>query len=361
MIRRWIGFAVLPAVAVMFVATVAAAEEKGGDEAEWWNIPYPKPFDAASLSKALPFIRVEGNRFVDEQGETIVFRGVAIADPDKLVRQGRWSKRVFEEVASWGANIIRVPVHPIAWRGRGKAGYLELVDDALTWATELGIYLMIDWHSIGNLETGLFQHPMYDTTKPETLEFWRTIAARYTGIPTVAFYDLFNEPTVFNGQLGTTTWTKWKAFIEEVIGIIYAHDRKVIPLVSGFNWAYDLTPVREEPIEAEGIGYVSHPYPMKVDPPWEERWEDDWGFVADRYPVFITEFGFILEDHPDAHIPAIGDEEYGRAITEYMARKGISWTAWCFDPNWPAQLISDWSFTPTVAGAFFREVMERDQ
>jgi len=35
---------------------------------------------------SLPFIRVEGNRFVDEQGRTVVFRGVSIADPDRLER-----------------------------------------------------------------------------------------------------------------------------------------------------------------------------------------------------------------------------------------------------------------------------------
>lgn len=348
------------AVAVALAAPVVA--EHGGEKNEgWWDLPYPQPLDASTLEMTLEPIRVESNRFVDPAGETVVFRGVSIADPDKLVTQGQWDRGLFEEIASWGANIVRVPVHPVAWRGRGKDGYLELLDQAVTWATELELYVMIDWHSIGNIETGLFQHPMYDTTKQETLEFWRTIARRYAGIPSVAFYEIFNEPTVFNGQLGTTDWQRWKAFNEEVIGVIYAHDRQVIPLVAGFNWAYDLKPVGEAPIDAEGIGYVSHPYPMKVEQPWEEKWERDYGFVADTYPVFVTEFGYILEDHPDAHIPAIGDEEYGKAVTDYFDSKGISWTAWCFDPDWPAQLISDWEYTPTEAGAFFKGVMNSDQ
>jgi len=252
---------------------------------------------------------------------------------------------------------VRLPVHPVAWRGRGKAGYLALLDEAVTWATELGLYLMIDWHTIGNLQSGLFQHPMYDTTEQETLEFWRTIAARYQGISTVAFYELFNEPTVFNGQLGTASWSEWKRLNEEMIKIIFAHDEKVIPLVAGFDWAYDLKPVAEAPIEIEGIGYVSHPYPQKVEAPFEEKWERDFGFVADRYPVFVTEFGFKSADEPGAHMPVVGDEEYGKAITDYFAAKGISWVAWCFDPVWGPQLISDWEYTPTRAGAFFRRVM----
>jgi aryl-phospho-beta-D-glucosidase BglC (GH1 family) len=361
MTKRWVGFAVLLTVAVLSMITAVAAEETGRDGGEWWNIPYSQPFDAASLSNSLDPIRVEGNQFVDEQGDPVEFRGVAIADPDKLALQDRWSKDLFEEIGSWGANIIRVPIHPVAWRGRGKQGYLELLDDAVRWATDLGLYLMIDWHSIGNLETGLFQHPMYDTTKQETLEFWRTIAARYKGVPTTAFYEIFNEPTVYNGQLGTTTWSKWKAFNEEVIGVIYAHDRNVIPLVAGFNWAYSLTPVAAEPIEAEGVGYVSHPYPQKVEAPWEEKWEQDFGFVADEFPVFVTEFGFKPADQPGAHMPVIGDEEYGTAITDYFAKNGISWAAWCFDPDWGPQLISDWDYTPTMSGAFFKGVMTGDR
>lgn len=335
----------------------AGAQETGGHEDAWWKIPYPEPFGTEGLEKTMDTIRVDGNRFVDQRGEPVIFRGVAIADPDKLERQGRWGRALFDEIRTWGANVIRIPVHPTAWRSRGKQEYFALLDDAVRWATELELYLMIDWHSIGNLQSGLFQHPMYDTTRQETLEFWRSVSHRYRGIPTVAFYEIFNEPTVFNGRLGSAEWSEWKTFNEEVIGIIYAHDRNVVPLVAGFDWAYSLTPVGDEPIDAEGIGYVSHPYPQKVGAPWEEKWERDFGFVADQFPVFVTEFGFIPEDEPGAHIPAIGDEDYGRTIIDYMAEKGISWAAWCFDPEWGPRLISDWEYTPTNSGAFFKSVM----
>ncbi len=142
-----------------------------------------------------------------------------------------------------------------------------------------------------------------------------------------------------------------------MIGVIFAHDRRVIPLVAGFDWAYDLEPVAEAPIASAGIGYVSHPYPQKVTPPFEEKWERDFGFVAERYPVFVTEFGYMSADAPGAHLPVIAGEEYGRAILAYLDGKGASWAAWCFDPDWSPQLISDWSYTPTAAGEFFRRNM----
>ena len=46
------------------------------------------------------------------------------------------------------------------------------------------------------------------------------------------------------------------------------------------------------------------------------------------------------------------------AILAYFEKKGISWTAWCFDPDWPPQLISDWDYTPTQQGAFFKAYMQ---
>ncbi|WP_414629295.1 cellulase family glycosylhydrolase [Neotamlana nanhaiensis] len=58
-----------------------------------------------------------------------------------------------------GANIVRFPLHPTAWTKRGKENYLKLLDDGIKWATELHLYVIIDWHSIGNLQT-----EMYDTT-----------------------------------------------------------------------------------------------------------------------------------------------------------------------------------------------------
>ena len=33
-----------------------------------------------------------------------------------------------------------------------------LLDQAVDWANELGLYLILDWHSIGNLKEEKFQH-----------------------------------------------------------------------------------------------------------------------------------------------------------------------------------------------------------
>jgi endoglucanase len=132
-------------------------------------------------------------------------------------------------------NIIRLPIHPMAWRERGQKDYLAHIDQAIVWANSLGLYLIIDWHSLGYLPNNVYQEPIYLTSLEETQAFWRTIADRYQGISTLAVYELFNEPTDLGGKAGKADWLVWKGINEALIDIIYEYDTQVIPLVAGFN------------------------------------------------------------------------------------------------------------------------------
>src|SRR5690606_3322345 len=69
---------------------------------EWWHIERIKPYTLDPKAKKMSFITVKGNSFVDDQGKVVVFKGVSISDPDKLVKDGRWSKSHFEEIKRWG-------------------------------------------------------------------------------------------------------------------------------------------------------------------------------------------------------------------------------------------------------------------
>jgi endoglucanase len=310
-------------------------------------------------TSSLSRISVKGNKFVSAEGKPIVFRGLNTSDPDKLLKSGHWNKEYFEAMKSWGATIVRFPVHPTTWRFQGKGNYIKLLDQGIGWATELGLYVIIDWHSIGNLRTEMYQNDSYETTQKETFEFWRTMAKQYKDNTTVAFFELFNEPTEYNGQLGRCSWSEWKVLMEEIIGIIRANGATTVPLVAGFNWAYDLTPVAKDPIKAEGIGYVSHPYPMKRSKPWEKQWTADWGFAAEKYPLMLTEIGFCGPDDRGAHVPVISDESYGDSITAYCREKGISYVVWVFDPQWSPMLFTDWNFTPSRQGRYFKEALQK--
>ena len=300
-------------------------------------------------SRVLPLVKVAGNRFVNSAGDTILFHGIAVADPDNLEQRGRWNKDLFIEAKKIGANLVRIPVHPAGWRDRKPEKYLKLLDQAVEWCTEESLYVDIDWHSIGNLEQGLFQNTVYNTTIQETSIFWATIASRYRGHHTVAFFELFNEPTNASGMLGNVSWGQWKKINEDLIALIRSYGSESVPLVAGFDWAYDLTQVRFEPIDAEQIGYSVHPYPHKRTPPYEPKWDEDFGFIAGKYPVVATELGFTLPDWKS-------DMIYGKAIVEYFNKNHISWIWWILDPLWRPPTLQTWKgFILNESGKFFDE------
>jgi endoglucanase len=320
----------------------------------WWHDRHVgKPLNSPDSEK-LALIEVKGNKFVNSNGDTVLFRGLSISDPDKIEHQGHWTKNHFVKVKEMGTMVVRIPIHPVAWRERTPEGYLKLLDEAVEWCTELGMYIIIDWHTIGNLKMELFQDPMYNTSKTETYDFWRTIAKHFNGNNTVAFYELFNEPTLYRGQLGSMTWSEWKKFNEDIISLIRAYDKETVPLVAGFDWAYDLTPLHVEPVQAEGIGYVTHPYPHKRTKPYEPKWEENFGFAAKTYPIIATELGFTLGNES---MDENGD--YGNAIINYLEGKGISWVAWVFDPEWYPRMFKSWeTYKLTESGEFFRQAMK---
>lgn len=331
---------------MIFLPDLSAQDAKPWYFGDPTSRPQPDP-----RAKILPLIKVQGNKFITPDGKTVLFRGISISDPDKIERQGHWNKAHFERVKETGAMIVRIPVHPVAWRERTPEKYLGLLDQAVEWCTDLGMYIMIDWHSIGNLGMELFQDPMYNTTKPETYEFWRTISRHFSGNNTVAFYEIFNEPTIYRGELGSLPWSEWKKINENIISVIRAHDTETIPLVAGLDWAYDLSPLRDDPVNAEGIGYVTHPYAFKRSQPWEPKWEENFGFAADTYPIVATEFGLFTDPG------APGEEDYGNRIISYLEGRGISWMCWVYDPEWGPQLLKSWQYDLTLKGEFFKKAM----
>lgn len=351
-------------IIVMVVAFWGMTAIWAQDSTPWymgtWNRHQPNP-----KAKDMPLVQIDGNHFVTPDGNTILFRGIAISDPDKVARQGHWNKEHFARLKALGANIVRIPIHPIAWRERTPQAYLEMLGEAVDWCTDLKMYVMLDWHTIGNLEMEMFQDPMYVTSKQETFDFWRKISGYFAGNNTVAFYELFNEPTTYRGQLGVCSWSDWKRLVESMITVIRYSDKETIPIVGGFDWAYDLTPLHNEPINATGIAYSVHPYANKSPQPWAATWEENYGFAADTWPVFATEFSHDSKDIPELIDPEKGfvsdnfklkvpekgpirgniltkpgvpidfdGDHYGNQIISYLERKGISWCIWVFDPDW---------------------------
>ncbi len=312
----------------------------------------------------LPSLKVEGNRIVDPEGKTVVLKGLNLGYPYLLQQEGRWSEDHFREAASWGAKLLRVYVDPGHYRQVGLEKSLEELDQAVDWSKKYGMYVMLDWHSIGNPVMGIFQPPWEETmrTTPEEMrEFWAAAAARYRNEPAVAFYEIFNEPAAIHWKGGRLSWAEWRDVADSVIDVIYARNPDAIPVVGGIAWSFDLTGVASEPLRNTGVVFAAHPYPgHSPKAQWERTWERNFGYLSKDHPVMLTEFGF---DPNDTVMPSVykADVDYGKRILAFAKKRGMSWTAFVFaaTPGWPMRLLRDWDYTPTKSGAFFKKELRK--
>ena len=107
---------------------------------------------ACASDSSSEWVSVKGNKFIDPQGNELIFRGLCFSDPVKLVSEGQWNERYFTEAADWGANVVRFAVHPTNLNRMGWEETFNAMDQGIEWAKKHGLYVIMDWHSIGNLK-----------------------------------------------------------------------------------------------------------------------------------------------------------------------------------------------------------------
>ena len=310
------------------------------------------------MSAAMGRLRVEGNRIVDPSGHALVLQGLGLGDALNVDESGHFNEDYFRHASAWGAKLVRLPITPTLYR-MGADRVFSYVDRAAAWARQYGFYLIIEWHVSGNLQQGIFLFGDTGITVDETRQFWTAVASRYTNDPVVAFYELFNEPAVMEWEGGSWSWTDWRSTADALVTLVRSLSPETIPVLSGFDFAYDYSAGGVQPFASTDIALAVHPYPGRSRPPRTQGWDQAFGYLSDTYPLLFTEVGY---DPCDQIVPDVyqADIDYGREILSYAKQKGIGWTAFVFykAPDWPMPLFSDWqSYAPTTSGMLFHDVL----
>jgi len=129
-------------------------------------------------------------------------------------RDSFWTAQDFDNVRELGANCIRLPF----WyrtltdeNGELRTDAFARIDWFVSEAGKRGIYVILDMHGAPGSQngsdhsgvdgerdkkgaSGFFFGENAERNQQRFLELWKAIAARYKGNPTVAGYDLLNEP-----------------------------------------------------------------------------------------------------------------------------------------------------------------------
>jgi hypothetical protein len=139
--------------------------------------------------------------------------------------------------------------------------------------------------------------------------------------------------------------------MERTTDVIREADALTPVMVGGLQFAYDLAFVTERPVRRDNVVYVTHPYPNAN---WRIDWDEAFGDIAARYPVFATELGYDDDGYRIDEFQGAG--AYPETLMAYLDERGIGWTAWSFS-GFPPALLADDDYTPTEAGEFFRGPM----
>ena len=233
------------------------------------------------------FLRTRGQDMVDESGRKILLRGVGLgnwmlpegymwrfqgqADRPRRIEKvvedliGRenaarfWSafrKNYITEadiarIAELGFNSVRPALNARLFLTEGDSGaYVEegfqLLDNLVGWCRKHNLYVIIDMHGApggqtgANIDDSANDQPDLFTDKrnqDRLVDLWVKIASRYKDTPTVAAYDLLNEPL----PQRTGAWDKYKDQLEplykRITAAIREIDKRHMITLEGADWA----------------------------------------------------------------------------------------------------------------------------
>lgn len=227
---------------------------------------------AVSQAAANPSpLRVKGTRIVNASGKTVTLKGVSthgIAWYPQYV-----NKSCFQSFKKMGANTVRLAFYSDDAAGYSKSLYKK-VEEGIQAATDLGMYVVIDWHilSDGNPKTN----------QKKAKDFFTHFSKKYAG-QTNILYEICNEPN------GNVTWEKdIKPYASKMISLIRKYDKKAIIIVGTPTWSQDVDIVAQNPIKNQkNIMYALHFYAAT-----HKDWIRDKLKKANQsgLPILVTEF-----------------------------------------------------------------------
>jgi len=303
--------------------TESAATEKKNNT----NVPGEIPFETHGK------LSVKGTDIVDMNGDKYQLKGVSTHGitwfPDYV------NKEAFETLRDdWGANLIRLAMYTDTGDSYGycsggdKDEILALVDKGVSAATELGMYVIVDWHILSDSDPN--NH--IDDAK----EFFDKVSKKYAAQENV-IYEICNEPN------GGTQWSSVKSYAETIIPVIRANDKDALIIVGTPNWSQDVDIASQDPITGyDNIMYAVHFYAATHKDDLRNKVKTA---LDNELPVFVSEFS-LCDASGNGGIDYDSSDEWFELINE----NNLSYSSWSLcNKNETSALIKSDS---TATGSF---------
>ena len=220
-------------------------------------------------------LSVKGSNLVDQSGRKVQLYGMSTHG---LSWYGDYvNYNAFKTLRDdWNTNCVRLALYPRDYNGYltggNKQQLLQYIYNGIDYATQLGMYVIVDWHVLN-------YNP--NETKQEAIDFFTQVASRYRNYNNI-LYEICNEPT-------NSDWnTQIKPYAESVIPAIRAQSPNAIIIVGTNTWSQDVEAALSNPLTYKNIMYSFHFYANTHTQTMRTRLES---VLRSGLPVFVTEFG----------------------------------------------------------------------
>ena len=254
-------------------------------------------------------LSVKGTRLVNSQGKTVVLKGVSTHGINWFPQYV--NKAAFKTLRdNWGVNCIRLAMYTEEYNGYcfggNQAELRKLINNGVKYATELGMYVIIDWHILSDGNPA--------KNKKQAMSFFKYMAKKYKNQNNI-FYEICNEPN------GGTSWNTIKSYASSVIKTIRKYDKKNIILVGTPTWSQDVDVAADSPIKGySNIMYTFHFYAATHGDSYRQKVQ---AAIQKGLPVFVSEFG-ISESSGNGRI----DKNEANKWIQFLKKNKISYVCW---------------------------------
>jgi aryl-phospho-beta-D-glucosidase BglC (GH1 family) len=254
------------------------------------------------------FLHTQGQGIVDEKGQNVLLRGVGLGNwmlPEgymwKFGEQGDRPRKIekligdligpesaarfwteyrknyiteadVKRIAELGFNSVRPALNARLFLSEGKEStYLkegfDLLDNLVGWCKTHGLYVIIDMHAAPGGQTGAniddsakdLPELFTDSKNQDRLvALWVKIAERYKAEPTVAAYDLLNEPLPERTGAAAKYKTQLEPLYKRITKAIREVDPRHMITVEGADWSNEWS-VFSKPFDSNMV-YQLHYY-----------------------------------------------------------------------------------------------------
>lgn len=306
-------------------------------------------FGAPTAPAYMQGIRRADSRLVDGKGRIFRHLGVALEDPEVIVRvRQRVLADVVREVVDRfpGINTLRAPLHPMG--AEGCAGFavnpdayiLNYVLPLVAATREAGVRLILSYHAVQDWSPTLLDSEI----KP----FWeRVIAVLDPSADTHVCAELFNE------AINPADWPSWRdEFAQPLVDWFNQVAPQLLPLIGSPRWCQHYPAEAATTPVMGNFAYVIHPYPEHGTS--IEDWEASFGHIADLAPVVATEWGF-EENSPMGQTHLIGGMDYFQGLTAWMDARRLGSVAWLYSSTWEPRMLTNDGESFSAFGAAARD------